>query len=242
MNLPPTTQLPSIEILLTDPLFLVLNKPALVHSVRSDKSDHISVVDWLEREFPECLSASANPNEGGLVHRLDFETSGALIVARSREVWDAFREQFQSGGIEKEYLVLLDNDLKESRSIEGFIGTDARRGKKVYFSVDSRDRYLPATASFEPVSRLGERSLARVHMQTGRRHQVRVMARWMGHTLSGDTLYGSNSKFSGESSAPPFFLHASRLVFRSPATKEPLSVDAPLPQYASHLLEHRVSA
>ena len=123
----------SPHIIFEDGFLLAIYKPALVHSVSlPDGTGGRSVADWLREQYPKLVEASEKPEDCGLIQRLDFETSGVIMGAKTREIWKLLREDLLAGNIAKKYLALLDGKLEGSKQIESFIGTPKRRGKRVY--------------------------------------------------------------------------------------------------------------
>lgn len=162
---------------------------------------------------PECATAADDPRDGGLVHRLDGGTSGALAAARSPGAWRALRSAFAAHQVGKTYLALVDAP-PVSRGCEAPL---VQRGSKV---VVDHTAGLDAHTSWEVVRKIGERVLLRCTATTGRMHQVRVHLATCGAPIAGDTLYGGQPlpELVG------FFLHAERLTLPDYPT-----VEAPLP-------------
>jgi 23S rRNA-/tRNA-specific pseudouridylate synthase len=215
-------------ILFENAHILGLNKPRFAHSTGVGID---TLHDTISRLCPEALFSSPSPEDSGLVNRLDFETSGVVVVAKSPDSWMDWHKAFIGGEIQKEYLALVEGAPVSPRTISNFIGSRYRGSKRVTVSESPKARYLRAESYLEPV-KVDDRnrfSLVRVTTSTGRRHQVRAHCAHLGHTLVGDFLYGANcellrglgvEQLDGGSSG--FFLHASTL------TRGDIIIEAPL--------------
>ncbi len=196
---------------------VVIDKPPGMPSQPLRPGERGTAASGIVSLWPECATVSDDPRDGGLVHRLDIGTSGALIAARTRAAWIRLRAGFGTGGIDKEYLALVEH-APVSRECDQPL---AQRGKHVV--VDHVDG-LPAHTSWETVARHGERVLLRCRATTGRMHQVRAHLAHVGAPIVGDELYGGRA-WPG---LIGFFLHAA--VVRFPAAGgQVVTVEAPLP-------------
>jgi 23S rRNA pseudouridine1911/1915/1917 synthase len=210
----------SLVVLLEHPRFLVVDKPAgtPVHPLLPGEGG--TLANAVVARFPECAAASLDPREGGAAQRLDLETSGCVLFARDRDAWERLHDQLRRRAVEKVYLALV-----EGRVAAGGVCTVplAQRGSKVLPVPDqlAEERAIakglqprPAETRWEPLRRFERRTLLEVRIATGAMHQIRAHLAFLGHPVSGDTLYG------GEAAALPglsrHFLHAARLGFESP--------------------------
>lgn len=222
---------------------MVVAKPAHLHSTIGADPTVPSVAAWLIERDPNQRGIGDRNTEGGLVHRLDYETSGVLIAAKTRSAWLALRAAIQDGRVEKSYLVILEGILKDPMAVENFIGSPHRRGVKVraYDTLPAHGRALPARSLFAPCasSPTLDLTLARVTAHTARRHQVRIHARTIGHPLCGDSLYGSTRALadlvtrSSGPAVPRFFLHAEAATFNHPVSDARLRLVAPTPEFVT---------
>ena len=165
----------------------------------------------------------------GIVHRLDRDTSGLLVVARSAEAHGRLKALVQRHEIEREYLALV-RGRPRSRSgrIEASIGRD--RSDPTRQSLNT-DRPRRAVTHFEVVELIGQYALLRVRLETGRTHQIRVHLAAIGLPVLGDPTYGVPEPALGRQ-----FLHATKLAFTHPFTQERVAVESPLPpDLAGHL-------
>jgi 23S rRNA pseudouridine1911/1915/1917 synthase len=173
-------------------------KPAGVHSVVNQLHlEHPSVAQQLISIFPSLADVSPRFEDGGLVNRLDFETSGCLVVAKSRVVWELIHKRFTEGSVIKRYLAILKGKVPDELVIESYLGHRRKNARKVK-SFESRPRYgspSPARTQFFHVRYFpaDDYSLVSATTHQGRRHQIRVHAAALGFPLVGDRLYGDDS-------------------------------------------------
>jgi 23S rRNA pseudouridine1911/1915/1917 synthase len=214
---------PAFKIVWQDEHLLVVDKPAglVVHPARGHREGTLS----------QLLAATAgggvgggDPDRPGIVHRLDRDTSGLLVVARSEDAHRLLQEALRKRLIEREYLALVEG-LPPSRTgtIEAPIGRHPRiRTRMAVGGSGSRE----ARTHFTLEQRLGGVSLLRLRLDTGRTHQIRVHLQAIGHPVCGDPEYGT----PGTLGLQRQFLHATRLAFPHPITGEPVEVDSSLPE------------
>jgi 23S rRNA pseudouridine1911/1915/1917 synthase len=164
-----------------------------------------------------------DPSRAGIVHRLDRDTSGLLVVARSEAVHRALKEQLAQRELRREYLALVEGTPQaRTGTIEAQIGRDRR--DRLLMSIDT-DAGREARTHFEIERLLAEAALLRVVLDTGRTHQIRVHLAAIGLPVAGDRQYGRAGAFGLQRQ----FLHASRLAFAHPVTGEPVDVISELP-------------
>jgi len=222
-----------LEILYEDEEVAVVNKPAgmIVHPGAGVKSG--TVVNALLQKFGERgeLSSVGGELRPGIVHRLDRETSGALLIARTDAAHRALAEQFSSRQIEKTYVALVHGNFHEnSGRIELPIARDLHRRTRM---TTRRREGRAARTDWRVRLRLGGYTLVEADLHTGRTHQIRVHFSAIGHPVTGDTAYGAPRIVpSGGKAMAPLgrnFLHAWRLKFAHPASGRLMEVRAPLP-------------
>jgi len=172
-----------------------------------------------------------DPDRPGIVHRLDRDTSGLLVVARSDAVHRRLQGLLRRRRIEREYLALVRGRPRSRRGrIEAPIGRDRRDPTRQSLDTDTpRD----AVTHFELRELLGARALLAVHLETGRTHQIRVHLGAIGLPVSGDAVYGVR----GDLGLGRQFLHAARLAFPHPVTGERVEVESPLPPELADALQ-----
>ena len=239
-----------IRILYEDDSLLGIEKPAGMHSVQGGDSPDNSIASWLNAFRPQQKEVSPNCRDGGLVQRLDFFTSGVLIAAKTRAVWDALHETFRAHAVERSYTAVVEGCFTARAELATYLGSPHRGGRKmrVFLSKPGKSgRALPARTIFEPLVASSERNISVVLAlpQTGRRHQIRVHAAHLGFPLVGDTLYGARQNLADTGAALPlelrvpeaFLLHAGTLTLRHPASAAELHLCSPLPSYLGELQE-----
>ncbi len=211
------TPTPELRIAYEDEHLLVVDKPAglVVHPAAGHASG--TLVQALAGR-----SAGGDPERPGIVHRLDRDTSGLLVVARTEQSYEALRKLVRRHGLEREYLALV-RGRPRSRTgrIEAPIGRDRRDPTRRSLDTDAPK---DAVTHFEVVELLDEHALLRVRLETGRTHQIRVHLAAIGLPVVGDPVYGAP-----EPGLRRQFLHAARLAFTHPITGEAVEVASPLP-------------
>ena len=223
----PQPELP-LSVIHLDPQLVAVDKPAGMPSHPLQPGERGTVVNALVARHPECVDASADPREGGLVHRLDTLTSGALLAARTAEAWRALREAFSGRQVDKRYLAVVTGPVAD----EGEIDLPLRhRGDHVEPAMSGGGR--EALTDFRVLSRAGDASLLEVRIHTGVLHQIRAHLAAIGAPVLGDTDYGGRPL----PGVDRFFLHAARLGFSHPATGSRLEITAPLPDELHRALE-----
>jgi 23S rRNA pseudouridine1911/1915/1917 synthase len=213
-----------LNILYSDPDIVVLDKPSglVVHPGAGVRSG--TLVNALIHHFPEIRDLSEDERPG-IVHRLDKETSGVMVVARSRRAADELKRQFKDRDVKKVYLALVWGRMPAlSGRFDRPIGRHPKHGQRM--SVRTK---MPRSALTEYQVRKEYRdlSLLEVRPHTGRTHQIRVHLSAAGHPLAGDGRYGPGR--NPKRRFARLFLHAHRLSFRHPLTGAPLEFVSPLP-------------
>jgi 23S rRNA pseudouridine1911/1915/1917 synthase len=175
-------------------------------------------------------AAGGEEERPGIVHRLDRDTSGLLVVARSEEAHERLKRVVQRHGLERTYTALVRGRPRSRRGrIEAPIGRDRRDPTRQSLKTDSpRD----AVTHFELLELIGQYALLRVDLETGRTHQIRVHLAAIGLPVVGDPVYGVPDPALGRQ-----FLHAARLAFDHPFTGERIEVESPLPRELARHLE-----
>ena len=219
VDAPRDGQVAQFQIAYEDDHLIVVDKPAgvVVHPARGHR----------EGTLAQALAGRAAGGEeawrAGIVHRLDRDTSGLLVVAKSDEVHRGLKAQLAARTMQREYLALVDGrPPARTGTIEAPIGRDRR--VRTLMSTDT-DAPKPAITHFEIECMLPRATLLRVRLQTGRTHQIRVHLQAIGHPVCGDPEYGSAGRYGLQRQ----FLHAARLAFEHPMTGEPVDILSPLP-------------
>ena len=220
---PPAPSLSQIEVIASDDSILLLNKPAGIPSVALRHIQTQTAAHFLLKHFPETASAAPRRLEAGLVHRLDTETSGLLLAARTSSAYLALRRQFHEHKVGKQYLALVGGEIKSSGHITLPLESAGPRGRKM--QIASLNQGQAALTHYVPVKQYALHTLVRVSIVTGVRHQIRAHLAAFGHPLVGDTMYGAEDQRDTR-----LCLHAETLVFQHPETGETLNYTSSLPE------------
>lgn len=238
-----------LDIVYEDDALSVINKPAsmMVHAgsgATDSARNRGTLVNALLSHYAE-LSHSDDLIRPGIVHRLDKQTSGLIIVARNDAAHLKLGEMFSRRQIRKTYLALVHGAIKQDKgTINAPISRDAIRRTRMTTRRDegARSAISHYTVLERIESRFGKFTLVSVRIETGRTHQIRVHLASIGHPVVGDTLYGAPAKIElpgpRKKSAPApeslslnrNFLHAAELEFAHPLTGKPLALKAALPE------------
>jgi len=223
----------ALTFLFDDGDIFAVYKPAGAHSVQLRKGGGWSIADELLRENPSLGTASEKPGDAGLVNRLDEETSGILLGATSRSVWEKLYKQALSGEVHKRYAVLVEGRVTKEFAITSFIGTPNRGASKVKVyekRPPSWARALEGTTRYTPHLHipLHNATILLASASPARRHQVRAHAAHLGVPLIGDSLYGSTRPLPPlVKSSRKFFLHAYQVTFKHPIFGKEIVVESP---------------
>jgi 23S rRNA pseudouridine1911/1915/1917 synthase len=220
-------ELPLVE-LVVDEAFVAVAKPAGMPTLPLRPGERGTLANAVVARHPECAAASDDAREGGAAHRLDTDTSGVVLFARTAAAWRALRDAFAGGRVAKEYLALVAGEAPDEGTIDAPLAhADRRRVRVDEAAPDAR----PAVTRFEVVARSPAATLVRAFTSTGRMHQVRAHLAHAGHPLIGDELYGGPPARGGH------VLHAERITFPDPRTGEAVTVEAPLPDARAAAIE-----
>ncbi len=221
-----------LDIIYEDEDLLVINKPAgmVVHPAPGRVHRTGTLVNAILAHTPDLLIGGEQ--RPGIVHRLDKDTSGVILVAKNDKTLRALQAQFKSREVEKDYLALVEGELPFTRGrVEAPIGRDPRHRQRMAVVPEGKGR--PAVTEFTVRERFPGYTLIEVQPRTGRTHQIRVHLAYIGHPVVGDPTYGRRRK---RLHCPRQFLHAHRLRFRLPATGEWVEFTAPLPDDLEEVL------
>ncbi len=236
MELPPLEAAPEdlpVEVLYEDASVIAINKPAglMVHAGAGVRSG--TLVNRLVHRF-QSLSQVGGALRPGIVHRLDKETSGVLLVARTDAAHRHLAAQFAARTVEKIYLALVRGSIRaESGKITEPIARDPVRRTRMTAKAPAG---RAALTEYRVLKRFSGFTLLEIRLGTGRTHQIRVHMADMGHPVAGDRLYGP-----AKTAAARMFLHAARISFVSPATSARVTVESPLPEELQQWLAGMVS-
>ena len=211
-----------LEVVYEDESLLVINKPAgmVVHPAMGHESG--TLVNALLSRVPD-IADEDQPDRPGIVHRLDMETSGLIVVAKTASVRATLQEQFKEREVHKTYLALVEGQVAAPQGIvNAKLGRDPHQRKRIAVTADGRE----AVTEFRVLERFARQSYLEVKPQTGRTHQIRVHLAYIGHPVVGDEVYGYRKQ---RIKLNRHFLHAAELSFVHPATGLPLNLVSPLP-------------
>ncbi len=227
-----------ISILYDDDQLVVINKPAgvVVHAGAGETG--VTVVDWLLKNYPAVRREKwLEPERAGIVHRLDKDTSGIMIVAKTVLSLKNLQAQFKARTIKKSYIALTVGEPPESEgTVRTYIGRhQTKRQQQSWYELPLQDSAKEAITHYriDSVGYHGEVPIARVTFepQTGRMHQLRVHAKYLGTPILGDMVYSSKLAFAVSKTlgATRQMLHAQTLAFTHPTLHTPLTFSTPLP-------------
>ncbi len=209
-----------VPIVFADEHIVVVDKPAGMVTHPSKGHDEGTLVHGL---LGAGIAGGDDPDRPGIVHRLDRDTSGLMLVARTERAHRRLGRMMRDRDIERRYLALVHGEFPPALTIDRPIGRDPRRRtRQAVVQVGGKE----AITHFRTVERVGRLTLVEARLETGRTHQVRVHLEAAGHPVVGDPLYGQGRAAHGLERQ---FLHAYRLGLPHPETGEDLSFESPLP-------------
>ena len=257
-----------LDVVHEDADLAVVNKPAgmMVHAGSGQNEDARSkgtLVNALLYRF-KALSSTGGDLRPGIVHRLDKDTSGLIVVAKNDRAHAALGAMFSERLVKKTYVALVEGDVKRDKgTITAAVSRDPVRRTRM--TTQPNENARSAVSHYEVVRRIATRfgrfTLVRVRIETGRTHQIRVHMASIGHSVVGDTLYGGAGQLTDQQAmqaaktkaarrnAQPErlrlgrnFLHAARLEFAHPITGKQLELEAPLPEELNGFLKRLESS
>lgn len=245
-----------LPIIFEDPHLLVINKPAGLVTAPSDTTQAPALAEILASKYHIDLERA------GIVHRLDKDTSGLLLVARDQPSLEVLQAQFQERSVDKVYTALVHGQISAPITVDQPIIRNPAQRQKFITHPDGR----AAVTEFQPLkyftlplemltdlfpdyskiqlrkltsSHYGQFTLLQCHPKTGRTHQIRVHLKHLGHPIVGDAKYGGRKTARQDHRwCPRQFLHASQISFNHPTTGERLTFEAPLPSDLVSALEY----
>lgn len=215
------------EILFRDAAVLVVNKHAPMPCHPLHPGEQGTVMNGVVAHYPEAATAGDNPREGGLIHRLDNGTSGALLVALEPHTFVELRAAIRTGRIRRTYNALIAGNLKQSLQLDAPIAHHPHSARRMVVTAGANSGARPASTTIEPIRGVGRFTLVAVTPRTGMRHQIRVHLAHAGYPIAGDNLYGG-SPFTALTPGR-FWLHLAEIEFCSPISG-PVRVRSPLPR------------
>jgi 23S rRNA pseudouridine1911/1915/1917 synthase len=217
----------AFDVVHEDADVVVVNKPAglLVHPAVED--DRETLAHGLIARWPAMATVGESPDRPGIMHRLDKDASGLMVVAKTKKAYDSLKRQFQKHTIHKEYAVLVNGAPPDDSGVVNLmIGRKKGSGKMAARAVP-REGDREAVTHYHVDEHLPKATLLTVRTETGRTHQIRAHMHALGCTVVGDPLYGVDKEKLLR--APRLFLHAKKLGFTHPATRRKLEFSSALP-------------
>lgn len=237
----------SVIIIYIDESLIVIDKPAGLPSTSIMVSEKDTLAAHMLKQFPDQANIQRGQLEAGLVHRLDTQTSGVIVAARTNAAYDNLRSQFDAGSVEKKYAALVLGTAPPKGLIDYPIAHHPRKKNKMIvcktYSDTARLKAREAKTLFRADKIFDhdgtKYTLLSVEIKTGVRHQIRAHLASMGHPIVGDALY-QNAKMRRADSLglTRHFLHAVKISFDHPATGEGVSFVSPVPKELEEALEN----
>ncbi len=219
-----------LDVVYEDDCLLVINKPQgmVVHPAVGNYTG--TLVNALLFHCKDSLSAINGVVRPGIVHRIDKETSGLLVVAKDNQTHIGLSEQIKSKKALRSYWALVNGRVKENGTVDAPIARHPKDRKKMAVVMGGRN----AVTHYKVLENFGEYTLLECILETGRTHQIRVHMAHIGHSIVGDKVYGiKKEKFNLEGQ----LLHAKTLGFDHPKTLEPMQFASEIPEYFENVLE-----
>lgn len=222
-----------LDVVYDDEDIIIINKPKgmVVHPAPSNYTG--TLVNGLMYHFKDSLSGINGDLRPGIVHRIDKNTSGLLVVTKNDKAHLSLSQQFKEHTIERKYHAICYNNIKEDFGvIDKPLNRDKKDRKKRAVDFNKGKR---AVTHYKVIERFGKYTYVECQLETGRTHQIRVHMASIGHGIIGDDVYTNNKiKFNLEGQT----LHAKTLGFIHPSTKEKVLFDSDLPEYFENILQH----
>lgn len=229
-----------LQVIFQNDDLLVINKPSGVVVNRSETTNGDTLQDLIDKEFE--INHSDEPefiDRSGIVHRLDKETSGAIIIAKNSNAFRLLQGQFKERLVKKEYIALTHGEISPSKGeINAPVGRLPWNRKR--FGVVAGGREASTAYEVEKVYELKGENLSYVRLfpKTGRTHQIRVHLKYINHPIFADELYaGRKTARNDRKLLDRVFLHAQKITFIDPQTKKEITCEADLPNALKNLLE-----
>lgn len=239
-----------LNIVFEDDHLLIVNKPAgmVVHPAFQNWSG--TLVNALVHHFEQLPEMENNEGRPGLVHRIDKDTSGLLVIAKTETAMSGLAKQFFDHSIERTYWGLIWGEPKEQKGTINVNVGRSLKDRRLTVAFPDGDFGRHAITHYEVMKELRYISLVKCNLETGRTHQIRAHMKYIGHPLFGDTTYGGNRVLKGTQFSkyktfvencfkimPRQALHAKSLGFIHPITKKRMQFDSDLPQDFLEVLE-----
>lgn len=200
------------KIIYEDENILVVDKPAGLEVASEKNKEEPTLVDWLVEKYPAIAKVGPDPSRPGIVHRLDKNASGLLVVAKTEAAFENLIGQFKTRQVKKEYTVLAHGEVTQDEGTIEFPIARANSGRFAAMPLGT-DAGRLAITEYEVIKRFKNFTLLKARIKTGRTHQIRVHFFALGYPVVGDKLY--RSRKIKEPLLPRLFLHASKIGFNN---------------------------
>lgn len=223
----------SIPVIFEDKNFLIINKPSGLVIHPFDNSDEKTLVDYLKESHPDTFSITENTFNlqngdtvalGGIVHKLDRETSGIMVIAKNELTFNELKKAFLEHTTKKVYLALVEGTIEaDSLRINAPLGRNKKSYKQVAFPENPRGELREAITDLSVILRGNNHTLLKLEPLTGRTHQLRAHMTHIGHPIVGDIAYGSTvgaNRIMLHAQSLTFILDNKQYSFEAPAPKE----------------------
>ncbi|MEK9130227.1 MAG: RluA family pseudouridine synthase [Patescibacteria group bacterium] len=205
-----------VEIIFENENFLIINKPAglIVHPTTFKEED--TLVGFLIKHCPQIKNVGDDKNlRPGIVHRLDKDVSGLMVIAKTQEMFDFLKKQFEERKVKKEYYALVYGEVKEKKGIVDLAIGFSKRKSKIKMTVFSQNKSKSAITEYEILQKFLKFTLLRVRIKTGRTHQIRAHLSFIGHPILGDKIYRNKGleRKNKKIKLDRIFLHSFKLGF-----------------------------
>lgn len=227
----------NVDILFQDDSFMVINKPAGIVVDKAVTNKNKTIQDWVQESCQFPISSN-HLYRNGIVHRLDKDTSGVLIIAKTVEAFEELQRQFKERETGKTYVALVHGRIEKDGEIDEPVGRlpwNRERFGVYPGGKEAKTKYHVLRI----MEHEGEQfTLLELHPETGRTHQLRVHLKHIGHPIVSDSFYaGRKTARNDQKWCPRLFLHAKSIEFKHPTTKEKVQYTAELPQDLQGVLD-----
>jgi len=207
------------DIVSDDINYLIINKPAGI-AVHKSGAERTSLIDLVIKDYPKIIKVGEDPMRPGVVHRLDKDVSGLLVIAKTQSAFDDLKKQFKKRQIKKSYQALVYGTIHKEEDTIKFPITRATSGHKMAalpISEETNERGKIAITSFKTIKEYINYSLLRINTKTGRTHQIRAHMAAYGHPIVGDKIYGTRktNEMNAKIDINRIFLVADKLGFKN---------------------------
>lgn len=216
------------KVMYEDDDILVIEKPAgvIVHQF-GDQAEY-SLADEIVKRYPDVANVGDDPIRPGIVHRIDKNVSGLMVIARTQQAFENLKDQFKNRNVDKEYIVLVEGKVENHNGTIDFrIGRSGNAKNRMAAFPANSEQGKDALSHYELIGIYKNKSLLRIKIETGRTHQIRVHMQAFGHLVVGDNVY---SKKGTKHDLSRIFLHSALLAFDHPNTGKRVSVESSLPR------------